>query len=137
MHKLEIRGERMTQLRGRSSHSPRSLAASAEHGSATAERADTGWFEGKRRHGWWRRWGGGRLSAAGCLHFRPRHRAGGVSERTGLPRPETVDAHAIHGRSVTHFQVEANDPRRHRRSVAALAAAAGCAVLPRDGHTRW
>ena len=53
MHKLEIRGERMTQLRGRSSHSPRSLAASAEHGSATAERADTGWFEGKRRHGWW------------------------------------------------------------------------------------
>ena len=54
MHKLENRGEWMTQQRGRSSHSPRSLAASAEHGSATAERADTGWFEGTRRHGWWR-----------------------------------------------------------------------------------
>ena len=86
MHKLEIRGERMTQQRGRSSHSPRSLAASAEHGSATAERADTGWFEGTRRHGWWRVGGEARLiGEADALHFRPlaTQRQGQAADRHG------------------------------------------------------
>ena len=102
MHKLENRGEWMTQQRGRSSHSPRSLAASAEHGSATAERADTGWFEGTRRHGWWRLGGEARSPDWSWLSaFPPRH-GGEAADRFAKLRQRAGYTEKLNGQTPNH-----------------------------------